>query len=129
MFGKNFIILSYTGRECDVAPETETYGAIKNIPIVSTATAWTSLDSTETYILVFNEGLWIQGEMDHRLINPNQMKDNVATVQDNPFYPSPIQAQDVFVLAKMFVPDISKGRTKSASAVSINRGDGEKGLS
>ena len=32
------------------------------------------------------------------------------------------------MLAKMFVPDISKGRTKSASAVSINRGDGEKGL-
>ena len=35
----------------------------------------------------------------------------------------------VLVFAKMFVPDISKRRTKSASAVSINRGDGEKGLS
>ena len=88
MFGKNFILLSYTGRECDVATYTETYGAIKNIPIVSAATAWTSLESTETYILVFNEGLWMQGEIDHSLINPNQMRHNGATVQDNPFSPS-----------------------------------------
>ena len=61
MFGKNFILLSYTGRESDVSPYTETYDAINNIPIVSAATAWTSLDSIETYILVFNEGLWMQG--------------------------------------------------------------------
>jgi len=90
VFGKNFVLLSYTGRECDVAPYTDTYDAIKNIPIVSAATAWTSLESTETYILVFNEGLWMQGEMDHSLINPNQMRHNGATVQDNPFSPSPL---------------------------------------
>ena len=42
MFGKNFILLSYKGRECDVEPYTETYDAIKNIPIVSAATAWTA---------------------------------------------------------------------------------------
>ena len=62
MFGKNFIMVSYTGRECDVAPYTETYDAIKNIPIVSAATAWTSLESIETYIIIFNEGLWMQGK-------------------------------------------------------------------
>ena len=73
-----------------MAPYTETYDAIKNIPIVSMATAWTSLESTETYILVFNEGLWMQGEIDHSLINPNQMRHNGATVQDNPFSPSPL---------------------------------------
>ena len=90
MFGKNLILLSYTGREFDVAPYTETHDAIKNIIIVSTATAWTSLEYTETYILVFDEGLWMQGEMDHSLINPNQMRHNGATVQDNPFSPSPL---------------------------------------
>ena len=30
----------------------------------------------------------MQGEMDHSLINPNQMRHNGATVQDNPFSPS-----------------------------------------
>ena len=90
MFGKNFVILSYTGRECDVAPYTETYDAIKNISIFSAATAWTSLESIETYILAFTEGLWMQDEMDHSLINPNQMQHNGVTVQDNPFSPSPL---------------------------------------
>ena len=90
VFGKNFVLLSYTVRECDVEPYTDTYDAIKNIPIVSAATGWTSLESTETYILVFNEGLWMQGEMDHSLINLNQMRHNSATVQDNPFSPSPL---------------------------------------
>ena len=90
VFGKNFILLSYIGRECDLEPYTETYDAIKNIQIVLAATAWTSLESTETYILVFNEGLWIQGEMDHSLINLNQMRHNGATVQDNPFSPPPL---------------------------------------
>ena len=90
VFGKCFILLSYTGRECDVAPYTETYDAIKNIPIVLAATAWTSLESTETYILVFNEGLWIQGEMDHSLINPIQMRHNSEKVQFNRFYPYPL---------------------------------------
>ena len=61
-----------------------------HIPIVLAATAWTSLESTETYILAFNEGLWMQGEMDHILINLNQMRHNGATVQDNHFSPSPI---------------------------------------
>ena len=58
---KNFVLLSYTGREFDVGPYSETYDAIKNIPIVSAANTWTSLESTETYILVFNEALWMRG--------------------------------------------------------------------
>ena len=43
----------------------------------------------------------MQGEMDHRLINPNQMRYNGATVQDNPFSPSPLfieTAEATFVL-------------------------------
>ena len=32
----------------------------------------------------------MQGEMDHSLINPNQMRHNGATVQDKPFSPSPL---------------------------------------
>ena len=87
--------------ECDVAPYTETYDATKNIPIVSAETAWTSLESTETYILVFNEVLCMQGEMDHSLIKPNQMRHKGATVKDNPFSPSPLfieTAEAYFVL-------------------------------
>ena len=43
VFRQSFILLSETGRECDVSPYTDEYEAIKNVPIVSAETAWTSL--------------------------------------------------------------------------------------
>ena len=38
--GANYIILSYTGKECDVTPYRDDYEAVTNIPIVTAATAW-----------------------------------------------------------------------------------------
>ena len=43
VFVKSFILLSETGRKFDVSPNTDEYEAIKNVPIVLAATAWTSL--------------------------------------------------------------------------------------
>ena len=43
VFKHSFISLSETGRECDVLPYTDEYEAIKNVPLVSAATVWTSL--------------------------------------------------------------------------------------
>ena len=54
VFGRNFLILGYTGRECDVMPYTDTYESVKGVPIVTAATAWTNLESGETFILVFH---------------------------------------------------------------------------
>ena len=34
VFGQSFILLSATGRECDVSPYTNEYDAIENFPIV-----------------------------------------------------------------------------------------------
>ena len=59
VLGKNCVILAYTGRECDVSPYTDYYDAIKGVPIVTGATAWTSQATGETFILVFNEALWM----------------------------------------------------------------------
>ena len=33
LFGQSFILLSETGRECDVLPYTDEYEAIKNVPL------------------------------------------------------------------------------------------------
>ena len=57
VFGKNCVVLQYTGRECDVAPYTDTYDSIKGVPVVQAATAWTSPETSQTYVLIFNEGL------------------------------------------------------------------------
>jgi hypothetical protein len=85
VLGKNCVVLAYTGRECDVSPYTESYAAIRGVPIVSGATAWTCQLTGETLILVFHEALWMGEEVDHSLVNPNQLRHFGITVQDNPY--------------------------------------------
>ena len=94
VFGKNFLVIGYTGRECDVMPYTDTYESVKGVPIVTAATAWTCLDSGRTYILVFHEGLWMGETMENSLINPNQLRAFGCIVQDNPFSGSPLYIED-----------------------------------
>ena len=84
MFGKNCVVLNYTGREFDVLPYTDTYESIKSVPIANAGTAWTLPETGATYILLFNEGLWMGDKMDHSLINPNQLRLYGVTVQDIP---------------------------------------------
>ena len=70
VLGKNFIVLHYTGRVCDVYPYTDTYDGITGVPIVTGATAWTSPETGETFVLVVPESLWMPEKMPHSLINP-----------------------------------------------------------
>ena len=85
VLGRNCVILAYTGRECDVSPYTDFYDAIKGVPIVSGATAWTSERTGETHILIFHEALWMGDTLQHSLINPNQLRHYGVHVQDNPY--------------------------------------------
>ena len=73
IFGQSFILLSKTGRECDVSPYTDEYETIKNVSIVLAATAWKSLELAENFIIVLHEGLWMNNTMEHTLVNPNQL--------------------------------------------------------
>lgn len=54
------------------------------VPIVSGATA-VQLPDGNIIILVINQALWMADTMDHTLLNPNQMRYDGTTVQDNPF--------------------------------------------
>ena len=85
VLGNNCVILSYTGKECEVSPYTETYESVKNVPIVMGATAWTRQEDGQTFILVFHEALWMGDAMSHSLLNQNQMRSHGMIVQDNPF--------------------------------------------
>jgi hypothetical protein len=73
VLGPNFIILHYTGRECDVSSYTEVYESVKAVLIVSGATAWTDEGTRLTNILVIIEGLWMPETVTANLINPNQL--------------------------------------------------------
>ena len=85
VLGSNATVLHYTGRECDVAPYSESYDPICNVPIVTGATAITSPHTGETTILVFHEAIWMGKHLNHCLLNPNQLRHHGVTVQDNPY--------------------------------------------
>ena len=107
VLGRNFVVLQYTGRECDVVPFTDQYSAMAGVPIVTGATAFTDLDSGETIILVINEGLYMPNAMQDSLLNPNQMRAFGAIVQDNPYSGSPLYITDPEGVVK--VPLRTKG--------------------
>ena len=88
--GANCVIMEYTGKVCDVSPYTDDYEAVKNVPIVHAATAWQSPVTGQTYILVFNEVLWMGDSMDNTLFNPNQLRHFGTKVQDNPMEDRPL---------------------------------------
>ena len=88
--GSNCTVLHFTGKECDVSPYCDDYDAITNVPIVTAATAWQSPSTGQTYILVFNEALWMGDTMDTSLVNPNQLRHFGVHVQDNPSSTSPL---------------------------------------
>jgi len=83
--GRNSIILSYTGRECEVSPYADSYDSIKKVPIVQGATGYTSPISGKRYILVFNEALYLGDQMVNTLVNPNQLRYFGLTVKDDPY--------------------------------------------
>ena len=83
--GRNCTVMHYTERSCDVAPFSDTYDPMKNIPIIMAATGFISTIWRQ-YILVFNEDLYINN-MNHRLINPNQLQNFDTELQDNPSMP------------------------------------------
>jgi hypothetical protein len=88
--GSNCAIISYTGKECDVAPYTDAYESIKSVPIVQAGTAWDNPETGETVILILNEAIWMADKLEHTLVNPNQLRAFGISVQDNPFSDAPI---------------------------------------
>jgi hypothetical protein len=78
----------------------DSYEPERDIPIVSGATAYTCLESGQTYILVVNEGLWFGEKLQNTLLNPNQLRFAGVTVADNPFNteePISIQTSDITI--------------------------------
>ena len=44
--GKNFVVLNYTSKECDVNAFSDNCGTIENVPLARVATDWQSRDTT-----------------------------------------------------------------------------------
>lgn len=86
--GRNCIVMKYTDRSCNVSPYSDDYEPIRGVPIVQAATGYTSANGRD-YILIFNEALWMEN-LDHSLVNPNQLRHFESEVQDNPYSDEPM---------------------------------------
>ena len=91
--GKNCIPMNYTDRSCDVQPYSDEYAPMKNVPIITAATGYTSAMGIN-YILIFPEALWMPG-LEHSLFNPNPLRHHGTTVQDNPYSEEPMSIMSV----------------------------------
>ena len=90
VLGSNCVILSYTGKECEVSPYSSQYEAVQNVPVVKGATVWTNASDGTAYLMIFHESLWMGDKMDHTLVNPNQLWAYGVSIQDNPFDAKPL---------------------------------------
>ena len=90
VLGSNCVVLSYTGKECEVSPYSSQYEAVQNVPVVTGATVWTNAADGTAYLLIFHESLWMGDKLDHTLVNPNQLRAYDVSIQDNPFDTKPL---------------------------------------
>jgi hypothetical protein len=80
--------MHYTERNCNVQPYSDDYAPVKNVPIVTAATGYTSATGLN-YILIFPEALYLP-TLGHSLFNPNQLRQFGTIVQDNPYDTTPM---------------------------------------
>ena len=90
VLGLNCVVLSYTGKECEVSPYSSQYKTVWNIPVVTGATVWTNAADGMAYLLIFHESLWMGDKLDQTLVNPNQLRAYGVSIQDNPFDAKPL---------------------------------------
>jgi hypothetical protein len=51
--GANFVAWEFSGLTCEVSPFTDEYESMKDVPVVTAATAWTNEETGETLFYYF----------------------------------------------------------------------------
>jgi hypothetical protein len=84
--GDTAYILEYTERVVDVAPYSDEYQPMAEIPIVKAAFAYDDPVTGETFILVVGQALYFGSKLPYALLNPNQIRANGIDVDDVPHH-------------------------------------------
>jgi hypothetical protein len=123
--GRNFIIINLSDVECNVKGFSNELGMLSKIPVASVGTLWVNPEDGCSYILVIHEALYFGDELDHSLINPNQLRLHLGdVVQDNPLnnMPMGIEIEE----REMFIPFKTSGVTIYWESTKPSRDDLEK---
>jgi hypothetical protein len=81
----NFLCIRPTGLVCSVQGFHKSFKAIPEVPVATVATAWDDPDTSQTFILIIHQALYFGSQLDHSLINPNQIRVAGIGVCDDPF--------------------------------------------
>ena len=104
--GKNFKIYQRTNRSAEVY-SYDPKAPPKIIPIVTGATSYDDPITEETIVLLFHECLYYGTQLEHSLINPNQIRYNGIDTWDNPFDKS--RNFGIEIDNSTFIPFLTKG--------------------
>jgi len=83
--GANWKFMETTNEVCEVTPFLNSYEPVKEIMVARCCTVWTSPETGREYLLVGDQMLWFGTQMDHSLINPNQIREYGVRVYDDPY--------------------------------------------
>jgi hypothetical protein len=97
--GSNWKIMETTNEVCEVTPFLDSYESVKEVLVARCCTVWTSQANGREYLLVEEQMLWFSTQMNHSLINPNQICEYGLPVYDNPFNAAQfgIDTDDTFI--------------------------------
>jgi hypothetical protein len=83
--GTNFLCIRPTGMVCSVKGFHQSFAPIHEIPVATVATAWDDPESGQTFILIIHQALYFGKQLDHSLVNRNQIRISGIPVCDDPF--------------------------------------------
>ncbi len=88
--GATCIIISYSDKVCEVSPFHPDCSAMKDVPVMQARTAYDDPHQTGiTYILVINQGLYLENVLPNTLLNPKQVRSNSIVVDICPKHLAP----------------------------------------
>jgi hypothetical protein len=106
--GANWQLLDFTNEVlCKVTPFLDSYEPVKEVMVTRCGMVWTSPNTDREYLHVGDQMLWFGSQMDHSLINPNQICEYGKSMYDNPFSKSQfgIDCNDDFILPLQYHGD------------------------
>lgn len=87
--GPNCIILEYTDQVVNVTSYSDQLDTIKNVPVITAATAIDNENTGTTTILILGQAIYMGDKVKSTLICPNQLCSNGIIVDDVPVHLAP----------------------------------------
>ena len=82
--GSNMALIEKTGHNVRIAPFSDEYESMQDVPVARCATAYDCPETGKTYILDFPESLYLGDRLQDSLICPNQLRHNGLRVDETP---------------------------------------------